>query len=145
MEIAFVMGFFCVPLLFGTADIASVIYNSIEISNAAHAGVFAGIPTSADAENTAAMTAAAQAEASDFPAASVSVTPTSFWVCNTAQGGTQYSTQAAANTACASPAYALQFVQVTVSAPVTLPFHCCGLPATITLTRTSVMEREGQQ
>jgi Flp pilus assembly protein TadG len=134
-----------VPLLLGTTDLATVVYDSIEISNAAHAGAVAGAPTSAQAAATSTIKTAAQAEAADFSSSSVTVTPTTYYVCNTAQGGTQYSTQSAANTACTSPAYALEFVQVTVSAPLTLPFHCCGLPASITLYSSSVMEVEGQQ
>jgi hypothetical protein len=33
---------------------------------------------------------------------------------------------------------------VVVSAPVSPPFHCCGIPATITLSRTSIIQVEGQ-
>jgi Flp pilus assembly protein TadG len=143
VELAFIVSFLGPPLLLGIADMATVLYASIEISNAAHAGAMYGMQTSASAGATASITTAAQAEAHDFPAANVTVTPTLYWTCNTAQGGTTYASSAAATSPC-SPAYPLEFVKVVVSAPVTPPFHCCGIPATITLSSTSVMEVQGQ-
>jgi hypothetical protein len=68
-----------------------------------------------------------------------------YYACNTAQGGTQYSTQTAANLACTSPSYAIEFVQVTVNASAPLPFYCFGIPSSITLNGESVMEVQGQQ
>jgi len=143
VEVALFVSILVPPILLGVADMGMVIYYSIEISNAAHTGALYGMPTSVDAANTAGITTAAQAEAHDFPSAKVTVTPTTYWVCNTAQGGTTYATSAAATSPC-SPAYPLEFVKVVVSAPVTPPFHCCGIPASITLSSTSIMEVEGQ-
>jgi hypothetical protein len=102
------------------------------------------------ASDTANIQAAAQNEASDFGggsgvfSAALTVTPTAYWACSANQGGTQYTGvngKANAATACTGTGnYPLEFIQVVVSAPVTLPFHCCGLPATTTLSGTSVME-----
>ena len=144
MELALVVSILVPPLLLGVTDMAMVLYFSIEVSNAAHAGAIYGMPSSVLAGSTAGITAAAKAEAPDFLAANVTVTPTTYWTCNTAQGGTTYATSAAAASPC-SPAYPLEFVKVVVSAPVSPPFHCCGIPATITLSSASVMEVEGQQ
>jgi Flp pilus assembly protein TadG len=145
VELALLMSFFLVPLLLGTTDMAVLVYDSIEISNAAHAGAITGMLTSVQAEDNSAIISAAQAEASDFLPANVSVTPTTYYVCNTTQGGTQYATLSAANSACASPSYPLEFVQVVVSAPGTVVFHCCGIPTSTTLSGKSVMEVQGQQ
>jgi Flp pilus assembly protein TadG len=144
VELALIVSILVPPLLLGVADMAIVLYFSIEISSAAHAGALYGMPSGVMAGGTAAIRTAAQAEAHDFLAANVTVTPTTYWTCNTAQGGTTYATSAAAASPC-SPAYPLEFVKVVVSAPVSPPFHCCGIPATITLSSASVMEVEGQQ
>jgi hypothetical protein len=143
VELAFIVSFLGPPLLLGITDMATVLYFSIEVSNAAHAGAMYGMRTSPFAGDTTGITTAAQAEAHDFLASNVTVTPTSYWTCNTAQNGTTYATSAAATSPC-SPAYPLEFVKVIVSAPVTPPFHCCGIPATFTLSSTSVMEVQGQ-
>jgi len=143
VELAFIVSILVPPLLLGITDMAMVLYFSIEISNAAHAGAMYGMQNSAFAGSPANITTAAQAEAHDFLPANVTVTPTTYWTCNTAQGGTTYATSAAATSPCA-PAYPLEFVKVVVSAPVTPPFHCCGIPASITMSSASVMEVQGQ-
>ena len=145
VELAFIVSILVPPLLLGITDMAMVLYFSIEISNAAHAGAMYGMRTSPSAGDTTGITTAAKGEASDFVAANVTVTPTSYWTCNIAQGGTTYATSAAATSPCtAISAIPLQFVKVVVSAPVSPPFHCCGIPATITLSRTSIIQVEGQ-
>lgn len=145
VELVLIVCFFFVPLILGTTDMATLVYDSIEISNAAHAGAMAGMLNSAQAEDNSTMTSAAQGEASDFLPENVAVTPSVHYACNNAQGGTQFTTLSAANLACTAPSYAIEFVQVAVSAPAALPFHCCGIPATITLNSESVMEVQGQQ
>ena len=126
VELALIVSIFFVPLILGTTAMA-------------------GMVNSAQAQDNSAITTAAQAEASDFVSNNVTVTPTVYYTCNTAQGGTQYSTQTAANLACTSPSYPIEFVQVTVSAPVALPFYCFGIPSSVTLKGESVMEVQGQQ
>jgi hypothetical protein len=104
------------------------------------------------AADTPGITLAAQNEAPAFVnsqgASTLTVTPTTYYACSAAQGGTQYPTTTAgltaAQAACPSSAtnHYLQFIQVVVSGPVTLPFSCCNFPASITLSSTSVMEVE---
>jgi len=143
VETALIMSVFGVPLLFGTVDTATVIYRSIEISNAAHAGAMYGMQSASYANQATQMTTAAQAEASDF-GSNLTVTPSMYFACSAAQSGTQYTVLATANTNCTgSLGHTLAFVKVIASAPVTLPLTCCGLPASITVSRTSVMEVEG--
>jgi hypothetical protein len=124
---------------------ASLVYDSIEISNAANAGAAYGMQSLTFASNTSGMTTAAQNEASDFGAA-LSVTPTTYYACSSAIGGTQYtgaSAQSNANAGCTGTGnHALEFVQVKTSASVTPSIHWLGLPSSFTLTGSSVMEVE---
>jgi Flp pilus assembly protein TadG len=156
VELALIVSILGLPLLLGIADMGMLVYSAIEIADAAHAGAMYGITSASAASETSNMIAAAQADAPNFVnglgASTLTVTPTSYYACSVAEGGTQYTpaeygsitlAQAAANAACTpSPNHALYFVQVVASAPVTLPFHCCGLPATFTMSSTSVMEVE---
>jgi Flp pilus assembly protein TadG len=143
VELALVVSFLGAPLMFATVDLSTLFYDSIEISNASHSAAMYGMFSASHAGQTSTMTTIAQADASDFVAANVTVTPTIFYACSNAQGGTQYSTSSAASSACTgSGNQALEFVQVVVSAPVTLPFSCCGLPASPSLSSTSVMQVE---
>jgi Flp pilus assembly protein TadG len=142
VEFALVLSFFAMPMLLGTAEMATLIYASIEVSNAAHAGAMYGMMSSTFAGNSAQIIGAAQAEASDF-GANLVVTPTSYFACSAALGGTRYTSQTAANTACSGAGnHSLQFIQVAASVPVVLPFRCPGIPSTITLNSSSIMEVE---
>jgi Flp pilus assembly protein TadG len=140
LETALVVGFLVVPLILGTTDMAALVYASIEISNAAHAGALAAM---SGTNTNAAIQTAAQVEAGDYPAANVIATPTAYYACSAAQGGTQYSTQALATAGCTGTGnHSVRFVQVQVSAQVPLPFSCCGLSSPVTLNAKSVMEVE---
>lgn len=149
VEMAVILAFLGPPLLFGTTDMAMLLYSSIEISNAAHAGAMFAMTDPNVATDTADITLAAQADASDY-GTKLTVTPTAYYACSSAQDGVQYpvttdgSGLASAVAACPSTAvnHYLEYVQVVVSAPVTLPFSCCGLKSPVTLTRSSVMEVE---
>lgn len=144
MEVAVILAILGPPLLLGTCEMGTVIYDSIEIANAAHAGALVGMTGSGPAVNSnGEITTAAQQEAPDF-GAKLTVTPTVFFVCSSAESGAQYSGQDAANAACGSTqtSHPLEFVKVAVSAPVTPAIHCPGLPSTFTLRNTSVMEVE---
>jgi Flp pilus assembly protein TadG len=140
---ALMLGLFAPPLLLGTADVGTWVYSSIEISNASHAAAMYGMTSLTAAADTTGMTTIAQAEASDF-GTNLTVTPTVYFACSAAEGGTQYTTQTAANAICPSGAtnHNLEFIQVVVSGHVTPPLHCPGLPATFTQSSTSVMEVE---
>jgi Flp pilus assembly protein TadG len=142
IELTLVLACLGVPLMLGTAEVGFLVYDSIEISNAAHAGALYGMQSNTNASNSSVITSAAQSEAANF-GTNLSVTPSVFWVCSTAENGTQYSSSSAATTACTgSGNHPLEYLQVNVSAPATPPIHFPGLPATYTLTASSVMEVE---
>jgi Flp pilus assembly protein TadG len=143
LELALAMSFFGTPLLLGTYETSVLIHHSIEVTNAAHAGALYGMMSSTFASDTSGIQTAAQNEASDF-GSGLTVTPTIYYVCSEAMTGTQYTTQAAANTACPAGQtnHNLEMIQVATSASVTLPVHIVGLPRTLTLNGTSVMEVE---
>jgi Flp pilus assembly protein TadG len=145
VELALVVGVLGVPLWLGTAQMGWLIYDSIEISDAANVGALYGMRNSTYAVDTVGMIAAAQGDATDF-GANLSVTPVSYYVCALAVNGTQYtgaSAQLNATAACSGAGnHALQFVQVNTSATVTPVIHCPGLPATFRLTGQAAMEVE---
>src|SRR5450631_449562 len=66
IELALVMALLGIPLALGTSEMGSVVYSSIEISEAANAGAWYGMQNSTFAADTAGIAAAAQGEASDF-------------------------------------------------------------------------------
>lgn len=142
VELALILGIFGSPLLLGTVEVASLLYSSIEISNAAHAGVMYGMMSSTYAADTTGITTAAQQDATDF-GSNLTATPSTYYVCSTDLAGTQYTTQSAANTACTGTGnHSVHFVQVTASAVVTPPVRFPGLPTTMTLSAKSAMEVE---
>jgi Flp pilus assembly protein TadG len=145
VELALILSLFGTPLLLGTAQAAILIYDSIEISNAAHVATLYGMQGLIYASDTSHMIAAAQAEASDFTA-SLTVTPTTYFACSAAIGGTQFTganAQSDAASACSGGSnHPLQFVQVTTQKSITSFIHFAGLPSTVTLTGFSVMEVE---
>lgn len=141
IELALAFSVLLTPLMLGTVGTAFMVYDSIEISNAAHAGAMYGMISSTFASDTDGMRTAAQAEASDF-GSNLTVTPTSYYACSAAITGTHYSTQSAAAGACPANAtnHYLEFVQVTSSATITPPIQLPGVPKTWTLQGMSVME-----
>lgn len=141
LELAFTFGIFALPLLAGTSELAIVIYDSIELSNCAHAGAMYGMMSSTFAADTAGIQRAAQAEAADF-GSNVTVTPTSYYACSNAVDGTQYGTQSAAAAACPANAsnHYLQFVKVVSNMSITPPVQFPGLPKTWSVSGSSVME-----
>jgi Flp pilus assembly protein TadG len=146
IELAVLFSLVGLPLLLGTVQMGFLVYDSVEISNAANAGALYGMQTSGYAASSAGITSAAQAEAADF-GTKLTVTPTTYYACTNAVNGTQYPTssytQAQATAKCTGTGNAaLEFIQVLTSASVTPAIHCPGLPATYTLTGTSVMEVE---
>jgi Flp pilus assembly protein TadG len=143
VELALIFSLVAMPLLIGTAEMGFLIYDSIEVANAAHAGSMYGMLSITYASDVAGMRSAAQAESSDF-GTSLSVTPTSYYACSGAVNGTKYTganAQANAVSACTGGSnHPLEFVQVTTSASITPPVAFPGLPAAFTLTGSSVME-----
>lgn len=142
VELAFFFSFIGMPVLLGTVQAGTLVFYYIEISNAAHAAALYGMTSATIAGDNADIITAAQNDASDF-GTHLTVTPTVFYVCSNSVGGTQYSSQAAANSACSgSGNHALEFIQVVTSAPVTPVLHLPGTAASATLTATSTMEVE---
>jgi len=145
VELGLLLGFFGAPLVLGTAQAGMLIYDSIEVSSAAHAAAMYGMQGMVYASDTTQMIAAAQSEASDL-GTSLTVTPTTYWVCSNAIGGTQYTGTSAASDATAACSggsnHPLEFVQVSTQKTITPAVHFPGLPATLTLKSNSVMEVE---
>jgi|SRR5580692_2497165 Flp pilus assembly protein TadG len=141
IELAIAFSLIITPLMLGTTEVAFVVYDSIEVSNAASAGAMYGMISSTLASNTSGIQAAAQSEASDI-GNNLSVTPSVYYACSASPSGTQYTTQSAAAAACPANAsnHYLQFVQVNTTATVTPPVGIPGLPATWTLRGQSLME-----
>jgi Flp pilus assembly protein TadG len=142
VEMALVVSFVLFPMLVGTVELGMIVFDSIEISNAAHAGAMYGMMSSTYAANSTGITTAAQSEAPEF-GTNLGVTTSVYYACSLALGGTQYSTQSAANTGCTGTSnHSLEFVKVLTSATVTPPIRCPGLPTTFTLRGFSSMEVE---
>jgi Flp pilus assembly protein TadG len=140
LELALVFAVLGVPLLLGVAQMGVLVHDSIEVSDAANAGALFGMQNSTDAVDNTDMTTAAQKDAPDF-GTNLSVTPTTYWVCALAVGGTQYSSSSSAS--CSGTGnHALQFVQVNTSVTVTPFIHCPGLPKTLKLTGQAALEVE---
>jgi Flp pilus assembly protein TadG len=145
VELAVFFAFLGLPLLAGMGELGLLVYDSIEISNAANAGAMYGMQSQVFAQSSSGIIGAAQAEASDF-GTSLSVVPATYYACSTSLGGTQYTgtnAQSNAKSACTGGSnHALQFIQVGVSVVVTPAVQCPGLPNTFTLTGSAVMEVE---
>jgi Flp pilus assembly protein TadG len=142
LELALALSMFGAPLMLGTSEAAFMIYDSIEVSNAAHAGAMYGMISSTLASDTSGIQRAAQGEAADF-GNNLTVTPTVYYACSNAVTGTQYSTESAASAVCPgnNPSnHYLEFVQVASSISVTSPVQMPGLPKTWTLNGSSTME-----
>ncbi len=143
LELALVFSLLGIPLLLGTVEMGYVVYYSVEIANAANAGALYGMQNATDAASSSGITTAAQAEAPDF-GSKLTVTPSTYYACSHAAGGTQYSTasyslaQAAAK--CSGTGnHAVEFIQVAASATATPPIDCPGLAKTFSLGGTSVL------
>jgi hypothetical protein len=145
IELALIVALLGTPLALGTSEMGSVVYDSIEISEAANAGAWYGMQSSTFAADTAGITTAAQAEASDF-GTKLTVTSSTFYACSLAVGGTRYAganALANATSGCTGTTnHPLQFVQVNTSATVTPLVNCPGLAKIFTLGGLSVMEVE---
>jgi hypothetical protein len=145
VEIAVIFSFLGIPFILGTAEMATLVYYSMENSNAAHAGACYGMRSATFAEAASGIATAAQAEAPDI-ASTLTVTSSIFYTCSSAPAGTQYTgltAQVLATLACTGGSnHPLEFVKVNTSTVVTPPFHSPGLPTSFTLTASSIMEVE---
>jgi Flp pilus assembly protein TadG len=142
VELGLMLGFLGVPLLLATVYFATLLMDDIEIANAAHAGAMYGMQSSTFAEHTSGIVTAAQGETYRF-GSNLNVATTIYYACSNAIAGTQYTTQAAANTACTGgTTHPLEFISVTASTSVNPPGSFKGWADPITMSSTSVMEVE---
>ncbi len=141
VELALAFSFLLTPLMLATTEIAFMVYDSIEVTNSAHAGAMYGMISSTLAGDATGIQNAALGEAGDV-ASNMTVTSTTYYACSAAVDGTRYATQAAANTVCPANAgnHYLQFIQVTSTANITPPIRIIGLPSLWALQGKSVME-----
>ena len=114
-------------ILAGTADFARFAYASIEVTNAARAGVQYGAQNYLTAIDLAGMKQAAINDSPDV--SSLLATATNYCTCT---GGTVI-TCANAAAKCLAPNRIIQFVQVTTTAKLNPLFQYPGLPTTLTL------------
>jgi Flp pilus assembly protein TadG len=145
VELALVVSLLGTPLLLGTGEMGLVVYDSIEVSNAASAGAYYAMQSSTFAGNTTGISTAAKAEAADV-SNSLSVTSSTYYACSAAIAGTQYTgtnAQADATSGCTGTGnHPLEFVKVTVSDTITPGIRLPSLAGSFALSRTAVMEVE---
>ena len=126
IELALLMPMFTL-ILAGSADFARFAYASIEVSNAARAGVQYGMQNRNTALDLTGMAQAATNDGADV--AAIKATATEYCVCT--DGTTITCTNA--GTKCLGPARILQYVQVSTTAKLSPLFNYPGLPTTLTL------------
>jgi Flp pilus assembly protein TadG len=135
VELALVLPIFVV-LLVGAAELGRLVYASIEVSNAARAGVAYG----AQNHNTASDSAGIQAAATQDGPNLTSLQAVATQSCSCSDGTAI--TCANAGTTCLSPGRIIEVVQVTTSADVDTIFHLPAIPNTVTLRGQAIMRVE---
>lgn len=141
VELAVTLSIVGVPLLLATAHFAILLIGSIEVANAAHAAAEYGMQSATFAGDTSQMQTEAQIDSG--MGTNLVVTPTIFYACSAAIGGTHYTTHAAAVTACTGGTnHPLEFIQVVASSAITPGVKVPGFPDTVTVSSTSIMEVE---
>jgi Flp pilus assembly protein TadG len=131
IELALIVPIFTI-LLLGSTEFAILSYDSIEVSNAARAGVAYGSQSNTTASDSAGMRTAATSDAPDV--SGISATAKEFWSCSNAPA-----TQASSPPTCTSGNHVLHYVQVTTSATITPGIHLPGLSAPYTLSGLAIM------
>ena len=110
-----------VVILLGAVEFAMLAYESIEVSDAAHAAAAYGSESAGAAGDTTGIRSVAAASANDI--SGVVTTPTVFYSCSSTPA-TQNTTPP---TGCSSTDSVLTYIQVTTSATVTMPIHIRGI------------------
>jgi Flp pilus assembly protein TadG len=131
VELALVVPIFS-SLLLGSAEFARLTYASIEVSNAARAGVAYGSQSSTTASDLAGMQTAATGDGTNVTG--LSAAATEFWSCSNAP-----STQFTSPPTCTTGNRVLNYVQVKTTATVTPVIHVPGLPTSFTLHGLAIM------
>ena len=129
-----------VPLLtlifVGAAEVGRIAYAAIEVNNAARAGVAYATQTHVTASDTANVQLAATTEAPDVTGMTVTVANS----CSCSDGTSI--TCSTAGTACVSPAFIQETVQVNTTATIDTAFHFPGIPSSLTLRGQAIMNTE---
>jgi hypothetical protein len=143
VELALVLPIF-ILLLVGAAEIGRLAYASIEVSNAARAGVAYAAQNHTTAQDATNIQLAATSDAPNLT--TITATPTYSCSCEstagvfTAPGDCSGISTAAGS--CPSPSRIVLYVQVTTSAPMNTMFHYPGIPNSITLRGFASMRAE---
>lgn len=123
-------------LLVGAAEIGRLAFASIEVSNAARAGVAYGAQSHITASDNSGIQTAATQDAPNV----TSITATATQACSCINGTTVTGVSCAtAGTSCTSPSRIIESVVVTTTAPVNTVFHFPGIPNTFTLHGQAIM------
>jgi Flp pilus assembly protein TadG len=138
VELALVLPIF-ILLLVGAAEFARLAYASIEVSNAARAGVAYGAQNHTTASDTTGMQTAATDDGPNVTG--LAATATNFCACSTAPS-TQVSCSTVLSSCSTPPAHSLEYVKVTTTATVDPLIHFPGLPTTFTLHGQAIMRVE---
>jgi Flp pilus assembly protein TadG len=143
VEMALFLSFIGAPLLIGTGEMGTVVYDSIEVTNSANAGAQYGMQSDTLAADTQGIVSAAQQESQDL-GTSLSVTPTIFYACSASISGTRYTGSNAKSKAAAgctgSSNHEIEFIQVQTALTVIPPLQCPGLPRSFSLSGIAIQE-----
>ena len=140
VELALVLPVFTLMLV-GTAEVGRLAYASIEVNNAARAGVAYAAQTNTTAADTANIQLAATQDAPNLT--SLTATPSYSCSCE-GPTGTITLLSSCSNTAtnlatCPSPSRIVVYVQVNTAAPVATLFNFPGIASSITLRGQAIM------
>jgi len=120
-----------VTILLGATQFAMLAYDSIEVSDAARAGVAYGSQSSANANNFPVIKAVAAASANDV--SGLTTNPTVFYTCSSTPA-----THSGIPPGCGTGDTVLTYSQVATSAIVAMPIHIPGL-SSYTLNGQAIM------
>lgn len=140
VELALVLPVFTL-LLVGIVEVGRLAYASIEVNNAARAGVAYAAQTETTAADATNIRLAATQDAPNI----TSLSATTSYSCSCESStGTVTSFASCVNTvtnltACPSPSRIVVFVQVNTTAPVATLFHFPGIASTVTLRGQAIM------
>jgi Flp pilus assembly protein TadG len=130
-----------VLMLVGAVEVGRLAYASVEVSNAARAGVAYGAQNSSTAADPANIRLAARQDAPDLTI--LTATTSLACSCESSAGVITALGSCASNitnlTTCPSPSHIIQYVQVQTSAVVPTLFHFPGIPSTVTLGGYAIM------
>jgi Flp pilus assembly protein TadG len=120
----------CVTILLGAAEFGRIAYASIEVANAAHAGVSYGAESHASASDYSGMRTAATQEAPDV--SGMSATASHFCKCSDGTAST-------CNVTDCSLSRIIVYVKVTTTATVDPKIYVPGLPKSYTVNGSAIM------